>query len=217
MAVTITARNFDLDDDLKNYINARLSRVEKLYRRIYDIEVVLENEKMGANAEIIVFLQETKEIYTDSIVNISGHGLTAAGKGGMANSDEKRAVLNEDVKVRMEPSTTVFCDGPLEVEYNKNIAVFHKNVKVVDKDGKLFADKLTVEFDAGTKKLKQVVAEGNVKVKKGNSYTLSEKAIYSDSTKSAQLLGKPRIIIDPDELEEYDSFNGFGPQEPVEG
>jgi LPS export ABC transporter protein LptC len=148
--------------------------------------------------------QVTKEIFTDEVVHITGKGVNASGKGGMANSEQKIAVLREQVMVTMEPSTRVNCDGRLEVRYDENTAVFHDNVKVVDKDGKLFSDKLTVNMDPETKKLAMVVAEGNVKVKRGNSYTMSEKAIYTDSTRHAQLIGKPRVVIDPEQLSEIE-------------
>ncbi|MDP8258157.1 MAG: LPS export ABC transporter periplasmic protein LptC [Candidatus Aadella gelida] len=150
--------------------------------------------------------QNTKEIFTDTVVHISRDGLIAVGTGGMANSDKMYAILEKDVMVSMEPSTTVTCDGPLEIDYNGHVAIFKNNVKVTDKDGKLYADTLTVEFDPDTEKFKQVVAEGNVKTKKGRSYTISEKAIYTESTKSAKLLGRPRIIIDPQEIEKLDGF-----------
>jgi len=154
--------------------------------------------------------QLTKEISTDSVVHINRQGMSAVGKGGMANSEEKKAVLHENVMVVMEPHTKVNCDGSLEVDYNENTAIFKKNVKVQDKDGKLFSDKLTVNFDPETQKLAQVVAEGNVKVKRGKSYTLSDKAIYTESTKSAKLLGKPRVIIDPEELSDMETFGTSG-------
>ena len=154
--------------------------------------------------------QTTKEISTDVEVYITGEGMTATGKGGMANSDEKRAMLREDVLVTMEPSTRVNCDGPLEVSYQDSTAVFYKNVRVKDKDGKMFADKLTVNINPDTKKLAQVVAEGNVKVKRGKSYTISEKAIYTESTKHAELIGRPRVIIDPAQLAELEGSGGIG-------
>jgi lipopolysaccharide assembly outer membrane protein LptD (OstA) len=74
----------------------------------------------------------------------------------------------------------------------------------------MFSDRLTVNFDRTSKKLAEVVAEGHVKVKRGRSYTLSEKAIYKDSTKSAQLLGRPQIIIDPQELDDLNAFQQAG-------
>ncbi|MEA3489729.1 MAG: LPS export ABC transporter periplasmic protein LptC [Candidatus Omnitrophota bacterium] len=157
--------------------------------------------------------QETKEISTYEAVYVKDEGMTAVGKGGKANSDEKTAVLNKDVSVRIEPDTKVDCSGSLHIDYNRNIAIFHEDVVVEDKDGKLFADKLTVEFDPETRKLARVTAEGNVKVKRGNSYTISEKAIYTESTKSAQLLGKPRVIIDPAELTEFDNLGKGGDPE----
>ncbi|MBD3379895.1 MAG: LPS export ABC transporter periplasmic protein LptC [Candidatus Omnitrophica bacterium] len=150
--------------------------------------------------------QNTKEISTDDPVRIEREGLVAEGIGGMANSDKKTASLVRDVEVIMEPHTTVTCRGPLTVNSETNTAVFLEDVKVEDKDGKLFSDKLTVLFDKDEQKLSEVIAEGNVKVKRGNSYTISEKAVYSDSTKSARLEGKPRIIIDPQELEELDAL-----------
>jgi len=156
--------------------------------------------------EKAMWSQETKEISTDVLVNITGKGMEAVGTGGMANSDEKKARLDRDVSVSLEPDTQVDCTGPLEVDYNANIAVFRDDVEVEDKDGKLFADKLTVEFDPESRKLARVTAEGNVKVKRGKSYTISEKAVYTESTKSAQLLGKPRIIIDPEELSDFDKL-----------
>ncbi|MBU1084707.1 MAG: LPS export ABC transporter periplasmic protein LptC [Candidatus Omnitrophota bacterium] len=152
--------------------------------------------------------QNTKEISTDAAVHISRDGLIALGKGGMANSDRMYAVLEKDVIVRMKPDTKVTCDGPLEIDYNGHVAVFKNNVKVEDKDGKLFSDTLTVEFDPETEKFKRVIAEGNVKTKKGLSYTISDTAIYTESTKSAKLLGRPRIIIDPQEIEQLENSKG---------
>ncbi len=151
--------------------------------------------------------QLTKEISTEDEVRIERQGMSARGKGASANSDERKAKLKKDVIVVMEPHTTVICDGPLMVSYDENKAIFYKNVEVVDKDGKMYADKLTVNFDPDTKKLAEVVAEGHVKVKRGKSYTLSEKAIYKDSTKSAQLLGRPQVIIDPVELDDLNKFH----------
>jgi LPS export ABC transporter protein LptC len=158
------------------------------------------------DTERATWSQSTKEISTDAIVDIRGDGMVARGKGGMANSDERTAFLREDVTVTIEPDTHVDCAGSLEVRYNDNIAIFLDDVRVRDKDGNLFADKLTVEFDPETKKLAKVTAEGNVKVKRGKSYTISEKAVYTESTKSATLLGRPRIIIDPTEISKLESL-----------
>lgn len=168
---------------------------------------VVSDEGYTLKTERASWSQNTKEISTEEVVHINKEGMSAVGTGGMANSDEKKAVLNKDVTVKIEPDTKVNCDGPLIVLYKENMAIFRDNVMVEDKDGKLFADKLTVEFNGDTQELDRVVAEGNVKLKKDKSYTISDMAIYTETTKSAQLLGRPRIIIDPDEISDLDSMN----------
>ena len=172
---------------------------------IGNVEVV-SDDGLLLTTERAIWSQVTREISTDTLVNIKQDGMIAEGTGGMANAEGKTAMLKKDITVDMEPATTVKCKGPLEVDYNGNIAIFYDTVMVEDKDGRLFADKLIVNFDPETQKIAQVLAEGNVKVKRGNSYTISDKAIYTESTKSAQLLGRPRVIIDPGELGELDAF-----------
>jgi len=162
---------------------------------------VVSDDGVVLTTESAKWSQVTKEISTEEDVRIEQGKMIATGKGGHANSDEMKAMLKKDVTVTIEPDTKVWCDGPLNVNYAKNIAIFYNNVKVKDKDGELFSDKLSVDFDPTTKKIAQVTAEGNVKLRKGKSYTISQKAIYRESTKSAKLIGKPRVIIDPQELE----------------
>lgn len=197
-----TVINLTSDEGIYNKSMGEVELIGNVY--------VVSDNGITLETEIAKWSQNTKEIYTDSIVHINSKGMKATGKGGMANSEEKTAMLKKDVTVTMEPSTRVDCDGSLDVSYGDNIAIFHDNVRVVDKDGNLFADKLTVEFDPETKELDRVIAEGNVKVKKGNSYTMSEKAIYTKSTKSAKLLGRPRIIIDPAEVSALDKMSKMG-------
>jgi len=151
-----------------------------------------------------IWSQLKKEVETNDLVRITRQGMTAVGTGGSADSDKKIAILKKDVTVTMEPATVVDCDGILEVDYGKNTAVFFDNVRIKDKEGLLFADKLTIFFDSETEEVVRGVAEGNVKIKKGKSYTMSEKAIFTESTKHAELLGRPRIIIDPEELEKLE-------------
>lgn len=152
--------------------------------------------------------QLTKDISTDTDVRVEGDGMVAKGDGAIANSDKKTASLIKDVEVRIEPFTVVKCDGPMEIEYDANKAVFYNNVSVEDKDGKLYSDMLTVFVDKDTKKLSTVVAEGNVKVEKGHSYMTSDKAIYMGSTRSAKLIGNPKVVIAPEEFGDLQKMSG---------
>ncbi len=70
MDIKITGRNIDLDDALKTYINRRLEKIEKLYRRIYKCEVILEEEKIRKNAEIILHLRRNRIVAKESSPDI---------------------------------------------------------------------------------------------------------------------------------------------------
>lgn len=144
----------------------------------------------------------TKEVVTDADVTITRSGMQARGKGARANSEKKTAKLLKDVEVDLEPNTFISCDGPLEVSFDDSKAVFLNNVHVTDKEGELFSDKLTVNIDTETKKIAEVIAENNVKLKKGNSYTVCGKAKYIENTGTIQFLDRPRIVIAPEELQD---------------
>ncbi|MEA3488733.1 MAG: ribosome-associated translation inhibitor RaiA [Candidatus Omnitrophota bacterium] len=74
MDINITGRNFDLDNSIKKYVHKRLDKLEKMYRRIYKCEVILEEEKERKKAEIILYLKRNrvvaKEISPDIYASI---------------------------------------------------------------------------------------------------------------------------------------------------
>lgn len=153
--------------------------------------------------------QVEQKIFTDSRVRIGRADLTATGLGAEADARNQIAQLNSEVVVMMEPGTRISCSGPLKVFGEEDRAELYDNVIVDDEEGRLIADMLTVYFDRDTQKLSKAVAEGNVKVKRGKSYTLSDKAVYTESTGSAKLKGGARVIIDPEQVEEFDEMESF--------
>lgn len=70
MDITITGRNLDLDSALKAYIKKKLGNLEKLYKRIYQCEVVLEEEKLNKNTEIVLYLKRNKIVAKESSTDI---------------------------------------------------------------------------------------------------------------------------------------------------
>ncbi|MGB2600609.1 MAG: ribosome-associated translation inhibitor RaiA [Candidatus Omnitrophota bacterium] len=70
MDINITGRNIELDDTLKDYIHKRLDKLERVYRRIYKCEVILEEEKIRKNAEIILYLKRTRVVAKESSPDI---------------------------------------------------------------------------------------------------------------------------------------------------
>ncbi len=66
MQITITGRNLDLDDSLKRYIHKRMDRLERLYGRIYNCEVILEEGKVLKNVEVILHLKRNRVVAKES-------------------------------------------------------------------------------------------------------------------------------------------------------
>lgn len=112
-------------------------------------------------------------------------GLPAEKKDGAAGKDGKEK----------KTKTTIVCDGEVEFDYENNQAYFSKNVKVVSDDGTIDADKITVNLDPSTRRVKEIVAEGNVKIKQGENVTYSDKATYVEAERKILLTGKPKLVI----------------------
>ncbi|MCX5680111.1 MAG: LPS export ABC transporter periplasmic protein LptC [Candidatus Omnitrophica bacterium] len=110
------------------------------------------------------------------------------------STDAKSGVPKEDHKTK-KMKTTITCDGEVEFNYENNQAYFSKNVKVSGDDGDIDADKITVNLDPLTRRVKEIIAEGNVKIKQGENMTYSDKAVYVESERKILLTGKPRLVI----------------------
>lgn len=155
---------------------------------------------------------ETKNASTDSPISIKKADLKVDGKGVFCNLEDKTAELKEDVNVSIaslanedssapdvlgssEPRTIITCDGPLELNYKKNHAIFHNNVRVEDSRGNILADRMDVYFSIDTRRVKCVLARGNVRIINGENITYSEKAIYLVDQGRVILPNRPKLVI----------------------
>jgi LPS export ABC transporter protein LptC len=102
--------------------------------------------------------------------------------------------LKTDSKAPAAPMI-ITCDGPLEIDYAKNLAIFNKNVKVNDSRGKIFSDVMEVYFDTKTQTVKEVIATGNVEIHQAENSSYSDKAIYRAIDGRITLLGSPKLVI----------------------
>ncbi len=110
----------------------------------------------------------------------------------MSSASTSRDAKTDKAK---KTKTIITCDGEVQFDYENNQAYFSKNVKVTSEDGNIDADKITIYLDPATKKVKEIVAEGNVKIARGENITYSEKATYIEQEKKILLTGKPKLII----------------------
>jgi LPS export ABC transporter protein LptC len=148
--------------------------------------------------DVLNWSGKENRVWTDENLKLVRNETIITGKGGEAETELKKVKIKKDVKVISPPQTTITCDGPLDVDYEKNIAIFNNNVHIIDKKGELFCDKLYVYFDPNKKKIVKAHAIGNVKIKRGNSLSFSKEAVYDVENSKVTLLGRPKLIIYPE-------------------
>lgn len=165
-------------------------------------------------------------VTTNDKVNIERENMVTTGTGAVGQMALKQVSLQKDVKVDILPQdkggssvdvkekTVITCDGPLEIDYEKNIAVFNNNVHVKRPDSDIYSDKMDVYFipdaneDKASKdnepektpgfmgaKIDKIIARGNVKVMKQDNISYSDEAVYSALDKKLVLTGRPKLIL----------------------
>lgn len=152
--------------------------------------------------------QKEQLITTNDKVNITKENMTADATGLEAKPDLKEAKLEKDVVLTIDEQKgtagskqknkmVVTCDGPMELNYEKQFAVFHDNVKVEGdaEQGTMVADKMTVYFSQDTKQIDRIEAKGNVKIVRDENTSYSEGAIFTASDRRVVLTGRPKLVL----------------------
>ena len=151
-------------------------------------------------------------------VNLARQDMNLSGQGAQGQTALKQIVLNKDVRLDIQAQDklankkekiVIICDGPLDVDYEKNIAIFNNNVKVEKPDSTIYSDKMEVYFTpkqqdntasssgpaAISSSINKIVALGNVRIIRGENISYSQEAIYTAIDKKITLTGRPQIII----------------------
>ena len=171
-----------------------------------------EESDMTLTADKGAFNRASSDAHFESNVVVTGSNGTKMTTDALdwKNADQKivtdRPVeMKADVKNKKDDGTeekiptTITCDGPMEIDYGKNYAVFNTNVKVNDERGQLFCDTATAYYDARTKQVSKIIAKGNVKIIRGGSWTYSDEATYLAPDQKVILTGSPRVMIYPEQ------------------
>lgn len=123
---------------------------------------------------------------TDLQTQVKKDNIDVKGVGASGDSNLKKVEFKKNVTVVVQdPSdpkngpTVITCDGPLVVDYDKNVAHFKKNVVAQDTRGKLSADTMDVYYNRVSKRVSKIVATVNVVIENpdGNK-TYSDSVIY---------------------------------------
>ena len=198
--------------DADNKVNfeakkARFNKEKNIFQMDESVKIETE-DGLKLESEHLAWNQQEGRVYTDLPVKISKEdNFEIQGLGLDAQPSLKKAQVNEDVEVKIplqdEGFILINCDGPLEIDYEQGTAVFLNNVEVHQKDSQLFANKATVYFSQEAQTIDRVVAEGNVRIVRGKDTSFSEKAIYHATSKRVVLEGRPRLVIFPQEDQDF--------------
>lgn len=134
---------------------------------------------------------------TDEDVSIEKDNIYCEGEGAFANPGEKKVKINKEVKVEIRPKTVITCKGPMELNYENNIAVFYNDVEVEDERGNMLADKIEVYFLSGTRQIEKIIGYGNVRLKQGENTSYSQEAVYDSPSGKITLKGNPKLVVYP--------------------
>jgi LPS export ABC transporter protein LptC len=137
-------------------------------------------------------------VETELPTQVKKDNINVDGTGARADTRLKKVKFKKNVTVVVQNSedketgpTTITCDGPLVVDYEKNIAHFKDNVVAQDSRGKLTADTMDVYYNRVSRRVSKIVSVGDVVIENpdGNK-TYSDSVIY--------LADEGRIILGGD-------------------
>lgn len=112
-------------------------------------------------------------------IHVEGMGATGDSQLKKVNFKKNVTVVVQNPESEAKTPTVITCDGPLEIDYERNIAHFSKNVMAKDERGNLVADFMDVFYSQVTKKIYKIIATGNVIItSKDGHITYSDNAIY---------------------------------------
>lgn len=166
--------------------------------------------------------RKNQVISTKDKVNIKRQDMFTTAVGALGHPDLNKMSLQEEVTVELTPGaegekqgsakdkTIITCDGPLEIDYQQNLAIFNNNVKVEQQELTIYSDRMDVYFVMSDKKksnqqsqepsvmganLNKIICKGNVKIVRGENISYSDEAIYTASDKKIMLTGRPKLVI----------------------
>lgn len=170
-------------------------------------------------------------VTTKDMVNIEKENMTTIATGALGQPNLNKVTLQKDVTVLINPKSDpqpkqamdmlaknqiiITCDGPLEVDYQHNVATFNNNVTADKGDAVIYCDVMDIYFNGSSakdktapksdnapaspalsgNKIDKIVAKGNVKIVRGENVSFSDEATYSAEDQKIVLKGKPKLVI----------------------
>lgn len=186
--------------------------------KLQDNVVVTTDSGVKLTTDSLDWDRKQQVVSTLDKVNLARADMNLSGDGARGQTALKQIVLEKNVRLDISPTNKetnkkekimITCDGPLDVDYEKNIAIFNNNVKVEKSDLTIYSDKLQVYFITKEKNnskapssvagfsssIDRIIALGNVRILRGENISYSQEAVYTALDKKITLTGKPQIVI----------------------
>lgn len=162
---------------------------------------------------ILYWIPDAHRFETDNPVRIETDRLLLRGRGSHGDTALKQAVILRDIELVFSPEegpspltgapatgprhVTITCDGPLDFDYEHDIATFHHNVRVQDPSGDLYSDLLIAYLDPATRGIRYAEATGRVRIVQQQNTATSTKAVYDPRLGKVTLIGRPSLLVYP--------------------
>lgn len=169
-------------------ITADKGKYDKKINKVHIEQNVVATTQDGTRmtTEQLDIYPETHILENDVQTIVRKNNINVDGIGARGDTNLKRVKFKKNVTVVVQPDknkpedpTVITCDGPLEIDYNRNIAYFKENVAAKDARGTLHSDTMDVYYSKQNKKVSKIVARGNVMIENpdGNK-TYSDNVVY---------------------------------------
>ncbi len=139
--------------------------------------------------------QDGGTMRTNSHVFVDHEALKVTGVGAVGRPADSFIQLNKNIVMTSKEGSVLTCDGPMKIFYDQDKMIFFRKVRAVDQRATLTARRMDVSFEPTEKKVKQIIAMGDVTIQRGTDTTHSQRAIYTVATGSIRLEGNPDITV----------------------
>jgi LPS export ABC transporter protein LptC len=208
------------------FLTASVANMQQNTRHIrmeHDVTIHT-SDGIWLTAPVLHWIPDRDEIATDQPVRIETDHMLLRGRGATGLTQLKRAKVLEDIELVLNPSEEqpasgaegpqqvfITCDGPLTFDYEHHVATFETNVHVTDPSGELYSDTLIAYLDEAHT-IRYADALGHVRItQRGGQHTaMSERAVYEPAISKITLVGRPSLLLYPDDTSPHPARLSFG-------
>ncbi len=88
----------------------------------------------------------------------------------------------------------------MSLDYKGNSVVFSGHVRAIQEPGQLTSDRLKVNYGQGFKDVKEMFADGNVRISQRDQWATSDHAIMDQTRRTVVLTGNPVVHQGNDQI-----------------